>query len=112
MDAELRGDGKFLSELLLDGYVSVGSSGKIITKEQIVASATKRGKSEQFAKQVAEWRAAHPSKKSVTIFGDTAILTGNSADPASTTPVHSCDIFVYRDGHWRAIYSQHTTSSD
>jgi hypothetical protein len=112
MDAEIRGDGKYLSNLLLDGYVSIGSTGKITTKEQIISSAVKRGKSEQFAKDVSNWKSAHPSKASVAIFGDTAILTWNSNDPNSKTPVHSSDVFVYRNGHWLAIYSQHTSSSN
>jgi hypothetical protein len=94
LDAEGRGDGRFLSELLLDGYVSVSSSGKITTKEQIVQNAIKRGRSEEYAKKVAEWRASHPSKASVAIFGDEAILTWNSIDPTTTTPVHSCDVFI------------------
>jgi hypothetical protein len=112
MDAEIRGDGKYLSKLLLDGYVSIGSAGKITTKEQIISTAVKRGKSEQFANEVSNWKSTHPSRASVTLFGDTAILTWNSIDPNSTTPVHSSDVFVYRSGHWLAIYSQHTSSSN
>ena len=112
MEAELRGDGEYLSELLLDGYVSVGSSGKVSTKEKIVSGATKRGRSEEFARQVRAWRAAHPTRAEVALFGDTAVLTWNSTDPGSATPVSSSDVFVYRDGRWRAIYSQHSAASD
>lgn len=112
MEAEIRGDGAFLSDLLLDGYVSVDPAGKVTTKQQIVAGATKRGRSETFAREVERWRAAHPSEAAVTMFGDTAVLTWNSANPGSATPVHSSDVFVYRDGRWRAIYSQHSTSSN
>jgi len=112
MEAEIRGDGAFLSELLLEGYVSVDPAGRITTKQQIVAGANQRGKSEAFAREVAQWRAAHPSEAAVALFGDTAVLTWNSANPGNATPVHSSDVFVYRDGRWRAVYSQHTTSSN
>jgi hypothetical protein len=40
--------------------------------------------------------------------GDVAILTFVLDKGAAPKPVMSCDIFVYRDGHWRALYSQHT----
>lgn len=112
LDAEIRGDGNYLAQLLLDGYVSIGSSGSITTKQQIVDRATKRGPSEQFAKKVAEWKVSHPAKASVALFGDTAILTWNSVGADSAAPVRSCDVFVYRDGHWHAIYSQHTALSN
>jgi hypothetical protein len=112
MNAEIRGDSEFLNSLLLDGYVSVGSSGKVTTKEQIVSAARKRGQSADFAKQVADWKAHHPIKAQVQMFGDMAVLTWVLSDPKSNTPVTSSDIFVYRSGHWHAIYSQHTTATE
>jgi len=44
----------------------------------------------------------------VKITGDTAILTFALDKTATPKPVMSCDVFVYRDGRWRALYSQHT----
>ena len=112
MQAEMRGDGAFLSNLLLDGYVSIDPSGRITTKQQIVASAITRGNSPSLAKEVAAWDAAHPSKASVQMFGDTAVLTWVSTIPNSQAPVYSSDVFVYREGKWRAAYSQHSTAAE
>src|SRR4051812_1244489 len=81
--AEQDGDSQFIDALLLDGYRSIGSGGKVTTKAQIVESAKKRGKSAEFAKMVADWKAKHPSVANVAIFGDTAVLTWvpNDAGP-------------------------------
>jgi hypothetical protein len=57
------------------------------------------------------WKATHSEKPVVTIFGDTAVLAWTSAKPGDDA-VLSCDIFVYKDGHWHAAYSQHTTAGD
>jgi hypothetical protein len=110
--AEEDGDSQFIEQLLLDGYRSVGSGGKTTTKSQIVEGAKKRGKSAEFAKMVADWKAKHPSAAEVTIFGDTAVLTWVPTDAGPNPPVNSCDIFVYRDGAWHAIYSQHSTAPE
>ena len=110
--AEEDGDGRFIEQLLLDGYRSIGSGGKITTKAQIVEGARKRGKSPEFAKMVADWKAQHPSAAEVTIFGDTAVLTWVPTDAGPNPPVNSCDVFVYRDGAWHAIYSQHSTAPE
>jgi hypothetical protein len=81
-------------------------------KAQIVEGARKRGKSAEFAKMVADWKAQHPSAAEVTIFGDTAVLAWVPTDAGPNPPVNSCDIFVYRDGAWHAIYSQHSTAPE
>lgn len=108
--AEQDGDSQFVEQLLLDGYKSVGSTGKITTKAKIVSGTKKRGKSAAYAKMVADWKSQHPSEASVAIFGDTAVLTWVSAHAGSAALVNSSDIFVYRDGKWRAVYSQHSTA--
>lgn len=110
--AEQAGDSQFVEDLLLDGYRSIGSSGKVTTKSQIVDGAKKRGKSAAYAKMVTDWKSAHPSTASVTIFGDTAVLTWVPTNAGAPIPVNSSDIFVYRDGRWRAIFSQHSTAPE
>jgi hypothetical protein len=110
--AEQDGNSQFVEQLLLEGYKSVGSSGKITTKAHIVEGSRKRGKSADYARMVAEWKNKHPSEADVTIFGDTAVLTWIPTDAGSAPPVNSTDIFVYRDGQWRAIYSQHSTAPE
>ena len=104
-DAEAKGDAGFVDRLLLPEYRSIGNGGKTTTKADIVAHTTE-ARAPDYARKVADWKARHPSRANVTLFGDTAVLTWTSAAPDAA--VYSCDIFVYRGGHWRAIYSQHT----
>jgi hypothetical protein len=42
------------------------------------------------------------------IQGDTAIVTFHLKPSGPGKGIMSSDIFVYRDGQWHAIYSQHT----
>lgn len=113
LHAEVSGDGDFLDRLLLPEYVSIGSDGKVTGKAKIVANARARtdDAKEKLAAVIYAWKAAHPTRADVTIIGDTAILTWVLAKPGDAEPVSSCDIFVYRDGQWHAIYSQHSTAS-
>ena len=106
--AEIRGDGDFVDGLLLPEYRSISHNGMIATKAAIVAKARARGPGSDFGKMVAAYKATHPSRGDVTINGDTAILAWVSLVADKGEPVASCDIFVYRDGRWRALYSQHT----
>jgi hypothetical protein len=94
------------------GYRSIDAAGKVIGKEVIVESARKRGASGERAAKMAAWKAAHPVRGDVKIFGDTAVLTWVSLKAETIGAISSCDIFVYRDGHWRAIYSQHSQVSN
>ncbi|CAM3253127.1 Nuclear transport factor 2 family protein [Sphingomonas antarctica] len=109
--AEANGDAAFVDGLLLPGYVSVGPTGKVTTKAAIVAGARKRGRSAAFAAEVAAWKAEHPSRAEVSLFGDTAVLTWVLTKPDLREPISSSDVFVYRQGRWLAVYSQHTSVS-
>lgn len=108
--AEIRGDAAFVDALLLPEYRSIGRDGKVADKAAIVASSRKRGPHSDFGKMVADYKATHPTRGDVTIDGDTAILTWISLTRGKGEPVASCDIFVYRSGRWRALYSQHSTA--
>jgi hypothetical protein len=108
--AEMRGDAAFVDRLLLPAYRSIGPDGKVTTKAAIVEHARARRGATDAVAQVAAWKAAHPVRAEVAITGDTAVLTWVSTKPGSGEPVASCDIFVYRDGRWHAIYSQHTSA--
>lgn len=111
LQAEIKGDGDFLDRLLADGYRSVSNDGKVTGKDAIVGKARARGNSPEVAARVAKWKAEHPTHPTVTIAGNTAVLTWISSKPGSGDPVSSCDIFVYEGGHWRALYSQHTAAA-
>src|ERR1700733_9777516 len=106
--AEGTGDANFIDALLLPNYRSISSDGSIHDKAAIIASARKNAGSAKRAAYEEQWRAAPPVLVSVEIAADTAILTFALDKPGSSKPIMSCDIFVYQDGHWRAIYSQHS----
>ena len=109
--AESRGDADFVEWLLMPDYRSVGPTGKSTLKVAIVAGARARSGSTTSAATIAEWKAAHPLRGDVTLYGDTAVLTWISTQPIASEAVSSCDVFVYRTGHWHAIYSQHSMAS-
>lgn len=108
LDAEIRGDFKFLEWFLEVGYESIDSSGSVFSRDALIENRRQRGRSQKFAVAVREWREKHPNHATVMLYKDTAVLTWVADDPNSKTPVYSCDIFVYRDKHWHAIYSQHS----
>ena len=110
LNAEISGDYQFLEWFLLDGYESIDSTGSIFSRAALIENRRKRGRSEEFAKRVREWREQHPNHAEVKIYKDTAVLTWVTDDPNSKTPIYSCDIFVYQNSHWHAIYSQHSTA--
>jgi hypothetical protein len=89
-------------------YRSVGADGVAHPKSAIVAHAAKNRGSDTERRTVEAWIKAHPSGKSVVLHGDSAILS--FYDPASGPQqgVRSSDIFVYVDGRWHALYSQHS----
>ena len=113
LKAEVSGDVEFLDRLLLPEYISIGTDGTVTPKSKIVAHAGSRSAEERTKLQalIKEWKATHDVRPEVTIFGDTAVLTWIMDKPGTNDPVSSCDIFVYRDGSWHAIYSQHSTAA-
>jgi hypothetical protein len=106
--AEETGDTEYVDALLLPEYRSISSDGKTYGKSAILAHTARDKQNGEGALRAEQWRASHPYRTSVEINGNVAILSfarDNGPDPK---PVMSCDIFVYRDGRWRALYSQHT----
>jgi hypothetical protein len=109
--AEEKGDAAFVDWLLLPAYQSVGPDGKGTPKAVIVTHARAHKDPKARAALVAAWKASHPSRAAVTLFGDTAVLTWISTRPGAVGAIYSCDIFVYRGRHWHGIYSQHSNAS-
>ena len=112
--AEVRGDATYVDWLLVPAYKSVNPDGSAYEKAAIVRSARARAdpaKSAERAAAVTAWRAAHPVRGDVSIIDDTAVLTWISTKPGAKEPISSCDIFVYRDGHWHGLYSQHSSAA-
>jgi len=115
--AEESGDTAYIDALLLPEYRSVNVDGSTHDKAAILAGARKISALPEKVAAIEKWKAAHPFLMSVQITGDLAIVTFalDSPDkPAAQKPVQkpimSCDVFVYRDGRWRAFYSQHTAA--
>ena len=106
--AEDTGDAKYLNALLLPEYRSISSDGSTHDKARIVADAIKSARTPEGTAKTEKWLAAHPNVPVVEIHGDLAILTFILQKGGDPKPVMSCDIFLYREGHWRALYSQHT----
>ena len=103
--AEMHGDTAWLDSMLLPEYRSISADGKILDKKTLLAHAAKNHGSDTMRKYVEAWRKTHPTKESVVMRGDVAILS--FSDPR-TERIRSSDIFVYRDGGWHALYSQHS----
>lgn len=105
--AEADGVAAFVGQLLMPGYRSIGADGKMTDRDSIIQNTMRHAGSSDYRTKVAAWRRQHPSHGDVALFGDTAILTWVSDASANRGAIQSCDVFIYRDGHWRAIYSQH-----
>jgi hypothetical protein len=106
--AEESGDVAYVDNLLLPDYRSVSADGSVHNKADILANAKNNIGSPEHAAKVAKWQAAHPMDTAAVIQDDTAIVTFHLKPLGPEKGVMSSDIFVYRDGEWHAIYSQHT----
>ena len=104
MQAELSGDTAWLDAMLMPDYRTISADGKAGDKAAILRAVEKNRGSDKMRKQVDAWLKAHPTRKSVVMHGDVAILS--FSDPG-TGRVRSSDIFMYRGGGWHALYSQH-----
>lgn len=109
LQAEVSGDTAWLDAMLLPEYRSISSDGKPADKQKILAGAARNRGSDKMRKQVDAWLKTHPTKTSVVMQGDVAILS--FSDP-KTGHVMSSEVFVYRDGGWHAIYSQHSKTAE
>ena len=108
LKAEETGDTAYVDNLLLPEYRSVNADGSVHDKAAILASAHKNVGSTARTLADEKWLAAHPMGTAVLIQGDTAIVTFYLKPLGPEKGIMSSDIFVYRDGEWHAIYSQHT----
>lgn len=108
MQAEISGDTVWLDAMLLPEYRSIGADGKVLTKAVLLKHAAKNRGSDAMRKKVEAWRKAHPSEQSVVLHGNVAVLSFHDPGHGPDATVHSSDIFVYENGHWHALYSQHS----
>ncbi|WP_426701495.1 nuclear transport factor 2 family protein [Rhodanobacter sp. Col0626] len=111
LEAELDGDTAWLNEMLLPEYRSVDADGAVHAKATIVAHAAKNRGNDEARRKVEAWLKANPSGKSVTIRGNTAIISFYDLAKGADKDVRSSDVFVYVDGRWHGLYSQHSKVS-
>jgi hypothetical protein len=105
LQAEVHGDTAWLDSMLLPEYRSISSDGKVLDKKTLLAHAAKNRGSDRMSKQVEAWLKTHPTRETVVMHGDVAILSFTNP---GTARVNSSDIFVYQGGGWHALYSQHS----
>jgi hypothetical protein len=107
--AEGTGDVAWLARMLLPTYRSVGADGRVHDRNAIVEGARKNQGSDRAMREIDAYLKAHPADTRVLLDGDLAIVSFYDPPPA---PEHlrSSDVFVYRDGAWHAIYSQHSAT--
>ncbi|HWU77763.1 MAG TPA: nuclear transport factor 2 family protein [Rhodanobacter sp.] len=110
MEAELGGDTAWLDHMLLPEYRSVGADGAVHPKAALMAHAAKNRGNDHERHEVEAWLKTHKSGTSVVIHGDIAILTFYDPAPGAAKDVRSSDIFVYSNGGWHALYSQHSAA--
>ncbi len=104
LEAEVSGNTAWLDAMLMPDYRTVGAGGKVGDKAAILRSAAKNRGSDTMRIQVDVWQKAHPTRQSVVLHGDVAILS--FSDPGSGR-ILSSDTFIYKDRGWHALYSQH-----
>lgn len=109
--AEATGDTAFLSQFLLADYRSITADGRTHLRDSIIAGAAKRRVTSAGLEELRAYRDSHPTRKTVVMVGDMAIVTFHDANQDMTHDVRSSDVLVYRGGSWHAVYSQHTDLS-
>ena len=107
--AEGTGDVAWLAQMLLPVYRSVSPDGRVHDRNAIVEGARKNQGSDRAMREIDAYLKAHPADTRVLLEGDLAIVSFYDPPPA---PEHlrSSDVFVYRDGGWHAVYSQHSAT--
>jgi hypothetical protein len=94
-EAFVSGDEAYLSALLDPAYVSVNRTGKPRPRADIIALSRK---------VAAMPRQTYPkTPPHIELRGDTAVVSFQSAEETSV------DVFYWKGGAWRALYSQHTS---
>ena len=106
--AEGTGDIDFLESMLATDYRSVNADGKAIPKSAIVEHAAKNKGSDKGMRDIDAYIKAHPFGETVAMHQNTAVVTFYDPQLGPQNGVKSSDIFIYVDGHWHAMYSQHS----
>jgi len=108
--AEMTGDTAWLEQMLLPDYRSVNNDGSVHAKAAILAGAAKRKHTDLATamRQFTAYEKEHPHGSAVAIHGNTAVVSFYDPSLGPDKGMRSADVFVYLDGRWHAMYSQHT----
>jgi hypothetical protein len=107
--AEAQGDTAYLNRLFAPDYRSVDMNGVVHSKAMLLAGALKRRGSDEGMKALKAWQATHPHTTSFVIDDNTAVMSYYPPGVGPERAIASSDILIYRDHHWQALYSAHTT---
>lgn len=108
--AEMTGDAAWLTAMLMPDYRTVSNDGTAHDKQALLTGMAKR-KSITVGEaklKVADYLKEHHIGSSVAMHGDTAVVSFYDTTLGPQKGMSSADVFVYQDGHWHALYSQHT----
>ena len=108
--AEMTGDIAWLTDMLMPDYRTVNTDGTAHDKPALLAGATKHphvGAAEARTK-LADYIKQHHIGSHVVMHGDTAVISFYDTTLGLQKGIASADVFVYQDGRWHALYSQHT----
>ncbi|HEY9133257.1 MAG TPA: nuclear transport factor 2 family protein [Dyella sp.] len=105
--AEATGDTDFLGTMLAPAYRSISGEGKTLTRTALLEHAAKNKGTDEGLRKMEAYKKDHPYGTLVTMQGNSAVV--NFYDPArgAQEGIMGADIFIYADGRWQAIYSQH-----
>lgn len=103
--AALKGDAAVYEKLVSDDYISIGVTGTVSTKADLIAN-YKSGKTKFDAIDVQDTK--------IRVYGDTAIVIGtanvkgNSGDTDISGQYRSTRVWIKRDGNWQSVSFQAT----
>jgi hypothetical protein len=108
--AEMTGDSAWLAGMLMPDYRTVNTDGTAHDKPALLAGATKHPpmSAAEAQSKLADYIKQHHVGSHVVMHGDTAVISFYDTTLGLQKGIASADVFVYQDGRWHALYSQHT----
>jgi len=108
--AEMTGNAAWLTAMLMPDYRSVSNEGVVHDRQALLTGMAKRKAItiDEAKHKVADYLKDHHIGSNVIIHGDTAVVTFYDTTLGAQKGMSSADVFVYQDGRWHALYSQHT----
>lgn len=108
--AEMSGDSAWMTDMLMPDYRTVSNNGTVHDKQALLGGMAKHKPitPAEAETKLAAFEKEHHIGSSVVIHGDMAVVSFYDTALGLDKGTLSADVFVYQDGHWHALYSQHT----